>query len=173
MQNKKKHLKFFGIGKILPFLKHVKGQILMMVILAFISSLVDVTIPQFQRYALDEFVGRGIERHLRVRFQEAGYVDSGKQLILLGEDQLALDGRNQPHPTELVEYIKSKAKSYEWTFKDADVTLPDEKIFDIMNETTAEKQRIELVDVKTGKKVRSVEYQGVDLKTSTASRERL
>jgi len=90
------------------------------------------------------------------------YVDSGKQLILLGEDQLALDGRNQPHPTELVEYIKSKAKSYEWTVKDADVTLPDEKIFDIMNETTAEKQRIELVDVKTGKKVRSVEYQGVD-----------
>jgi len=59
MKTKQKHLKFFGIGKILPFLKHVRGQILMMVTLAFISSLVDVTIPQFQRYALDHFVGLG------------------------------------------------------------------------------------------------------------------
>ena len=54
-----KHLKFFGIPKILPFLKHVRGQILMMVILAIISSVVDVIIPQFQRYALDTFVGKG------------------------------------------------------------------------------------------------------------------
>ncbi len=54
-----KYLKFFGIPKILPFLQHVKGQILMMVILALISSLVDITIPQFQRYALDTFVGKG------------------------------------------------------------------------------------------------------------------
>ncbi len=56
---KKKHLKFFGIGRILPFLKNVRGQILVMVTLALISSLVDITIPQFQRYALDTFVGRG------------------------------------------------------------------------------------------------------------------
>ena len=59
MENKTKHLKFFGIGKILPFLHHVKWQILMMVTLAILSSLVDVTIPQFQRYALDTFVGKG------------------------------------------------------------------------------------------------------------------
>lgn len=59
METKSKHLKFFGIGKILPFLKNVRGQILMMVTLAFISSLVDITIPQFQRYALDHFVGLG------------------------------------------------------------------------------------------------------------------
>ena len=59
METKTKHLKFFGIGKILPFLKHVRGQILMMVSLALISSLVDITIPQFQRYALDTFVGKG------------------------------------------------------------------------------------------------------------------
>ncbi len=57
--NKQKHLKFFGIPKILPFLKNVRGQILMMVILAIISSFVDITIPQFQRYALDTFVGKG------------------------------------------------------------------------------------------------------------------
>ena len=59
MESKQKHLKFFGIPKILPFLTHVRGQILMMVSLAFISSLVDITIPQFQRYALDTFVGQG------------------------------------------------------------------------------------------------------------------
>jgi len=56
---KQKHLKFFGIPKILPYLKNVRGQILMMVILAIISSFVDITIPQFQRYALDTFVGKG------------------------------------------------------------------------------------------------------------------
>ena len=48
-----KHLKVFGIPEILPFLKNVRGQILMMVLLAIISSFVDITIPQFQRYALD------------------------------------------------------------------------------------------------------------------------
>ena len=56
---KQKHLKFFGIPRILPFLKNVRGQILMMVTLAIISSIVDITIPQFQRYALDTFVGKG------------------------------------------------------------------------------------------------------------------
>ena len=56
---KQKHLKFFGIPKILPFLKNVRGQILLMVMLAIISSFVDITIPPFQRYALDTFVGKG------------------------------------------------------------------------------------------------------------------
>ena len=59
MKTKQKHLKLFGIPKILPFLKHVRGQILMMVSLALVSSVVDITIPQFQRYALDIFVGKG------------------------------------------------------------------------------------------------------------------
>ena len=59
METKQKHLKLFGIPKILPFLKHVRGQIMMMVALAIVSSFVDITIPQFQRYALDTFVGRG------------------------------------------------------------------------------------------------------------------
>ena len=52
------HLKFFGIGKILPFLKHVRGQIIIMVSLALLSSVVDIAIPQFQRYALDNFIGK-------------------------------------------------------------------------------------------------------------------
>jgi len=59
MKDKTTHLKFFGIGRILPFLKAVRWQILCMVTLAFLSSLVDITIPQFQKYALDTFVGTG------------------------------------------------------------------------------------------------------------------
>ena len=59
METKQKHLKLFGISKILPFLKHVRGMILVMVALAIVSSFVDITIPQFQRYALDTFVGKG------------------------------------------------------------------------------------------------------------------
>ena len=53
METNPKHLKFFGIGKILPFLTKVRGQIFVMVCLAFVSSLIDILIPQFQRYALD------------------------------------------------------------------------------------------------------------------------
>ena len=59
MKTKQKNLKLFGIPKILPFLKHVRGQILMMVVLAIVSSCIDITIPQFQRYALDTFVSEG------------------------------------------------------------------------------------------------------------------
>ena len=60
MESKTKHLKFFGIGKILPFLTKVRGQIVIMVSLALISSLIDILIPQFQRYALDHYIGTGI-----------------------------------------------------------------------------------------------------------------
>ena len=59
MKTKQKHLKLFGIPRILPYLNHVREQILMMVTLAIVSSFVDITIPQFQRYALDTFVGKG------------------------------------------------------------------------------------------------------------------
>ena len=59
MENKTNRVKFFGIGKILPFLKHVRWLILSMVVLGLISSVIDVTIPQFQKYALDTFVGTG------------------------------------------------------------------------------------------------------------------
>ena len=59
MEKTRKHLKFFGIPKIMPFLEKVRGQILCMVGLAIIGSFADVVIPQFQRYALDTFVGKG------------------------------------------------------------------------------------------------------------------
>ncbi len=55
---KTKHLKYFGIPKILPFLTHVRNMILCMVALALISSGVDIVLPLFQRYALDHFIGQ-------------------------------------------------------------------------------------------------------------------
>lgn len=60
MDHKTKHLKFFGLGKLLPFLKNVRGLIICMLTLAFISSLIDISLPLFQRYALDHFIGKGI-----------------------------------------------------------------------------------------------------------------
>ena len=59
MKNNTNHLKFFGIGKILPFLKKIRRLLLVMVLLALVSSGIDIAIPQFQRYALDTFVRGG------------------------------------------------------------------------------------------------------------------
>jgi len=55
-QETTKHLKFFGIGRIIPFLVPVKKMLIIMVVLGLISSGVDVVLPLFQRYALDHFV---------------------------------------------------------------------------------------------------------------------
>lgn len=57
---KPKHLNFFGIGKILPFLKKVKKLIFLMVFFGLLGSVTDIIIPLFQRYALDHFIGQGI-----------------------------------------------------------------------------------------------------------------
>ena len=55
--NEKKHLKFFGIGKLIPYLKKVKILMLWMVLCGLGGSLVDIILPMFQRYALDHFIG--------------------------------------------------------------------------------------------------------------------
>ena len=58
--NKTTHLKFFGIGRILPFLKPARKQILIMVFFGLMGSVTDIVIPLFQRYALDHYVGLGV-----------------------------------------------------------------------------------------------------------------
>ena len=55
-----KHLKFFGIGRILPFLKSVKKEILLMVLFGLAGSATDIIIPQFQRYALDHYIAEKV-----------------------------------------------------------------------------------------------------------------
>ena len=54
-----KRLPFFGIGKILPYLKHYKRSLVIMVLGSLMGSGVDVGVPIFQRYALNHFVGGG------------------------------------------------------------------------------------------------------------------
>ncbi len=58
-EQKTTHLKFFGIGKILPFLRKVQKQIWIMVFFGLMGSMTDIILPLFQRYALDHFVGLG------------------------------------------------------------------------------------------------------------------
>ena len=59
-EKKTKHLKYFGIGKILPFLDKVKKLILLMILFGLLGSLTDIIIPLFQRYALDYYIGMGV-----------------------------------------------------------------------------------------------------------------
>lgn len=59
MKNRKdaKSLPFFGIGKVLPFLKKYRTVLALMIFCGLISSGIDVLIPLYQRYALNHFVG--------------------------------------------------------------------------------------------------------------------
>ena len=54
--NEHKKLRFFGIGKIIPFLRPFGKQLLVMMTFGLISSGTDILLPLFQRYALDHFV---------------------------------------------------------------------------------------------------------------------
>ena len=56
-QQSKKALPFFGVGKILPFVKKYKWIIFLMIGCGLIGSLVDIVVPIYQRYALNHFVG--------------------------------------------------------------------------------------------------------------------
>ena len=57
-EQKTTHLKFFGIGKILPYIKEVRKLMLIMVTFGLLGSVADIVIPQYQRYALDHFIGQ-------------------------------------------------------------------------------------------------------------------
>ena len=55
-QKSKTSLPFFGIGRILPFLKKYRRQLLIMVLCGMVGSVMDIAIPLFQRYALNHFI---------------------------------------------------------------------------------------------------------------------
>lgn len=54
----KKSLPFFGIGRLLPFLKKYRMRFVGMVVFGLCGSAVDILIPLLQRYALDHFVAQ-------------------------------------------------------------------------------------------------------------------
>lgn len=49
-------LPYFGINKLLPYLKPYRGIIISMIILGLAGGSVDIILPLFQRYALDHFI---------------------------------------------------------------------------------------------------------------------
>ncbi len=49
-------LKYFGIGKVLPFLKRYRTQVAVMLICGLATGLIDTILPLFSRYALNHFV---------------------------------------------------------------------------------------------------------------------
>lgn len=55
-ERKHTHLPFFGLGRLIPYVSKYKFTIICMVILGLGSTLIDITIPLFQRYALSNFV---------------------------------------------------------------------------------------------------------------------
>ena len=59
MKEQSKHLPFFGIGKIIPYLTPVDGKIFIMVLFGLLGSMTDIILPLFQRYALNHFIGLG------------------------------------------------------------------------------------------------------------------
>ncbi len=66
-QNKKEKvtsLPFFGIPKLLPFMKKYRGTLVFMVICGLCSTVVDILLPQFQGYALNEYITKGTLRGL-------------------------------------------------------------------------------------------------------------
>ena len=52
----KRSLPFFGIGKVLPYMKKYAKVTILMVACGLSSTGVDLLIPQFQRYALNHFI---------------------------------------------------------------------------------------------------------------------
>ncbi|MCR4949864.1 MAG: ABC transporter ATP-binding protein/permease [Solobacterium sp.] len=50
-------LPFFGIPKVLPFIKPYKKRVIAMVIMGIIASLIDSIFPLFNKYAIDHFIG--------------------------------------------------------------------------------------------------------------------
>ena len=58
-KDKTSRMRFFGIGKIVPFMKPFKKLMLFMAVLGLFTSLVDVATSLFQRYALNNFVEKG------------------------------------------------------------------------------------------------------------------
>ena len=53
-----KTLPYFGINKLLPYLKPYRGIVVCMITLGFAGGLVDIILPLFQEYAIDHFIAK-------------------------------------------------------------------------------------------------------------------
>ena len=55
-------LPFFGVPKILPYLRPYRRMLILMILMGAATSAIDAVYPLFNRYALDHFVGEGTMR---------------------------------------------------------------------------------------------------------------
>ncbi len=53
-------LPWFGIGKLIPFIRPYRRKLLVMLVLGIVGSAVDIVIPLFQRYAIDNYIVTGV-----------------------------------------------------------------------------------------------------------------
>ncbi len=58
-KNKQVSLPFFGIPKLIPFIRKYRSLLLVMVLCGLASTCVDISVPLLQRYALNHFIGSG------------------------------------------------------------------------------------------------------------------
>ncbi|MBE6618013.1 MAG: ABC transporter ATP-binding protein [Ruminococcaceae bacterium] len=58
-EKKTTHLKFFGIPKILPFVKPYSVMMFLMVFLSLLGSIIDLVFPKFQEYAINNYIAYG------------------------------------------------------------------------------------------------------------------
>ena len=58
-QNEEKHqsLPFFGVPKLFPYVEHYAPHLLAIVFFGLMGSVVDVSLPLFQRYAINHYIG--------------------------------------------------------------------------------------------------------------------
>lgn len=56
-KDKTASLPFFGIGKIIPYMKKYRNMIIAMIICGLIGSLTDIILPLFREYALNHYIG--------------------------------------------------------------------------------------------------------------------
>ena len=61
-KDKTLHLKWFGIPKLIPYLKPYRKNILLMVVLGAFSSIIDIIIPLFQRYAINHYIANSVSK---------------------------------------------------------------------------------------------------------------
>jgi len=61
-ENKTDHIRlpYFGLNRLLPFLKPYRKRLIIMFVFGIIGSVVDIVLPLFQRHAIDNYIVTGI-----------------------------------------------------------------------------------------------------------------
>ena len=61
MKNKEKQIRlpWFGLPRLFPFLKSYRGIIFCMITLVLLNGIIDICLPLFQQYAINNFIGKG------------------------------------------------------------------------------------------------------------------